>query len=287
LTLTWVIRPGRRTPKPGPTWGFSVRERDAAAGLVRFAAMRQLLPAGVEDADPAALYAGDDRTAPPGRPWVAVNMIATLDGATSIGGVSGGLGAPADKAVFAALRAVADVILVAAGTVRAERYGPVHLADDQREARVGRGQAAVPRLAIVTARLDLALDEPLFTESVPPPIVLTVADAPADRRAATQRVAEVVSFGHGAVDLAAALAWLAEEHAARIVLCEGGPSLNGALIDADLVDEWCQTISPHLLSGPSARAAHSATASPRRLEVTRVLEGDGLLFVRSVRAAPG
>lgn len=247
--------------------------------------MRQLLPTYIPEVDPAAAYASDDRPPPPGRPWLMVNMIATLDGATAIDGVSGGLGAPADKAVFSALRSMADVILVAAGTVRAEGYGPPRISEDRRQERIARGQAALPRLAVVTASLDLDAQTSLFTEAETTPIVLTVENAPPERRAALHAVAQIATFGVTSVDLPTALAWLSTDVGARVVLCEGGPSLNGALIAADLVDEWCQTISPLLAAGSTARPAHGVTPRAVPLHIDRVLEGDGLLFIRAVRAS--
>src|SRR3982751_3862143 len=84
--------------------------------------MRQLFPEPVDPVDPADVYA--DMPSAEGRPAVRLNMISSVDGATVIDGVSGGLGGPADKSVFAVLRSLADVVLVAAGTVRAEHYGP-------------------------------------------------------------------------------------------------------------------------------------------------------------------
>ena len=111
--------------------------------------------------------------APDGRPWVLVNMVASLDGAITIEERSGGLGSPADKAMFSALRGVADVILVGAGTVRAEGYGPARPSEAIRAARLARGQQEVPRIAVVTRSLDLDASTPLFTDSVRPPIVIT------------------------------------------------------------------------------------------------------------------
>jgi len=52
-------------------------------------------------------------------------MIASIDGVTAVAGLSGGLGGPADQALFAVLRSQADIVLVAAGTVRGEHYGPL------------------------------------------------------------------------------------------------------------------------------------------------------------------
>lgn len=246
--------------------------------------MRQLLPTAVSEVDTVALHAADQRPPRPDRPWLIVNMITTLDGATAVDGVSGGLGGPADKIVFGALRSIADVILVAAGTVRAEHYGPPNLAGDRRRERAERRQAPVPRLAIVSHTLDLEETGPLFAEAEEPPIVLTTTTAPPARRAALEPVARVATFGTTTVDLPAALAWLRTEIGAAVVLCEGGPTLNGALIAADVVDEWCLTLSPLLAGGSAARAAHGDPSSTVPLRIDRVLEGDGLLFVRSVRA---
>ena len=125
--------------------------------------------------------------APADRPWVLVNMVASLDGAITIADRSGGLGGPADKAMFSALRGVADVVMAGAGTVRAEGYGPARPSDAVRAVRRARGQAEVPRIAVVTRSLDLDLATPLFTEAVEPTIVITCASADRDRQAARGR----------------------------------------------------------------------------------------------------
>jgi len=90
-------------------------------------------------------------------------MIASVDGATTVAGVSGGLGGGADHDLFALLRSLADVVLVAAGTVRAEGYGP----------------SRVP-VAVVTRSCRLDWESPFFTAPVARPIVVTVAGAPPD-----------------------------------------------------------------------------------------------------------
>src|SRR5947199_10649134 len=109
--------------------------------------MRELFPVPGDDVDPLERYAGDNRSHPAGdRPWVLVNMIATVDGATAVEGRSGGLGGPADKLVFQAIRAVSDAILVGAGTVRAESYGPP---------RPTPGGGPPARLAVVAQDLEL------------------------------------------------------------------------------------------------------------------------------------
>lgn len=247
--------------------------------------MRQLLPTAADDVDPVACYVGDDRPSPPGRPWLAVNMVTSVDGATAADGRSGGLGGQGDRTIFFTLRSVADVILVAAGTVRAEAYGPVALTDGQRRRRQAQGRAAPPRLAIVSRRLDLDARGPLFAPGVDPPIVITSPGADQARRSELADAgADLVLAGTGdEVDLVVALGTLGEM-GASVVLCEGGPTLNGALVHADLVDEVCLTVSPLLVSGESARIIHGPDRSDLApLVLRRVLEDDGSLFLRYTR----
>ncbi len=230
-------------------------------------------------AEVEALDAYDEpRAAHDGRPWVIVDMIASIDGATAVAGRSGGLGGPADKAVFRALRAVPDVVLVGAATARIENYGPVRLDDEVRARRVARGQAPAPRLALVTGRMDLDHEAPMFTEADTPPLVFTTEAACAEHAPRFEGRAEVVVAGVDSVDLAGAMAALGAR-GVQTVLVEGGPSLNGQLVAAGLVDEWCQSMAPLLVAGESARVAHGPEgARPERLELHRLLEQDGYLF---------
>ncbi|MGV3759355.1 MAG: dihydrofolate reductase family protein, partial [Actinomycetota bacterium] len=214
-------------------------------------------PAPVEDV--AALVAAAPRPAPPDRPWILVNMIASLDGAITVEDRSAGLGRPADKAVFSALRAVADVVLAGAGTVRIEGYGPPRPTSATRAARRARGQAEAPRLAVVSRSLELDPGAALFAAAEAPPFVLTCDAAPRDRRAALAAVAEVVVAGDEAVDLPAALTELRQQGVAT-VCAEGGPTLNGHLLAADLVDEWDLTISPLLVGGGAGGRAANGPA---------------------------
>ena len=256
---------------------------DDVLGTVR--RMRQLHPS-VADVDPVVAYLGAPRPAPVDRPWVVVGMVASLDGATTIDGRSADLGGPADRVVFRAVRGIADVVLVAAGTARTERYGPVRLGDEVRAARAAAGRSAdAPRLAVVTASLDL--DAERLAGDGAPPVVFTTDDADPGRRAAVAEHAEVRSMGPGRVDLAAALASLRSD-GAEVVVCEGGPTLNGALVDADLVDEWCVTLAPVIAGGSSARLVDGAAPVTERadLELASLLEADGVLFGRWLRATP-
>jgi 5-amino-6-(5-phosphoribosylamino)uracil reductase len=238
--------------------------------------MRRLWPDPAEVGDVAALIAAEKRPPLPHRPWLLVNMVSSLDGAIAVDGRSGGLGGPADKEVFHALRGVADVILVGAGTVRAESYGPPRPSEATKTARVARGQAATPRLAIVTRSLDLDGSRRLFQEAPEPPIVITSTAADDERRAALSTSAEILIAGRDQVDLAESLRQLGAQ-GVSVVLCEGGPALNGDLIAGDLIDEWNLTLSPQLVSGGDGRASRGPTAAPSGLALRRLLEADGVL----------
>lgn len=210
-------------------------------------------------------------------------MVATVDGAATIDGLSAGIGGPADRVVFSAIRAVADVILVAAGTVRAEGYGPPRPSGSRRAERLARGQAEVPRLAVVSGSLDLAPDARWIAEATRPPLVYTTSSAPPERRAELAAVTEVVDAGIETVDPVAVLADL-HRRGAGIVLAEGGPFWNVQLVAAGLVDELDLTIGPLLVGGDAARIAEGRLPqSPQPMVLVHLWEQDGVLFARYVR----
>jgi riboflavin biosynthesis pyrimidine reductase len=217
---------------------------------------------------------------------VRANFVVCLDGAIETGGRSGGLGGPADRRIFTTLRALADVILVGAGTARTEHYGPATVEAAAGERREARGQRPVPTVAVVTGGADLDPDSKLFSRhggdgpTPPRPVVLTCLAAPPEQRDRLAEVADVVVCGDGDVDNTEVLEALRQRGLAQ-VLCEGGPTLSTALAADDLLDELCLTHTP-LLAGPG-RAPLSAGdewAEPKRWALASLLEGDGMLFAR-------
>lgn len=245
--------------------------------------MRQLLPELVEDVDPEATHAALPREVPEDRPYVLVNMIESMDGAAVVDGVSGGLGGAGDKLMFRAVRALPDVILVAARTANAERYNAPAVSEAARAARQERGQAATPRLAVVTGRLSIDLSLGMFTDPGDQrPLVITAESAPTNRRDEVEAVAEVLVAGETEVDLADALAQL-RRRGVSVVLGEGGPSINGSLVGLDLVDEWCVSLSPTLAGGDAHRIVNLAPAALRPLRLERVFEHESMLFLRYLR----
>ncbi len=240
--------------------------------------MRMLFPDAVGVVDPVVVYADLPRNEH--RPCVRLNMIVSVDGGTSWGGVSGALGGSADKALFSVLRSFADVVLVAAGTMRSEHYGPAVMSDAIQDARRQRGQRPVPPIAVVSRSCRMEWDTPFFADAVERPLVITVAAAPEADRARATEVADVIVVGDEDVDLPAALDEL-RARGAENVLAEGGPTLNGDLARADLLDELCVTLSPRLASGDAKRLISGSTLHElRELRLRSICEEDDFLFLR-------
>lgn len=214
--------------------------------------------------------------------WLRANFVASADGAASIDGLSGGLSGPDDKRIFGVLRALADVVLVGAGTARAEEYRPALRRPSLAALREGRPET--PTIALVTRTLGLNLTASLFTDTPPDArtIVITCAAADAELRAATAKVADVIVAGEETVDLAAAVTALAGR-GLRQVICEGGPHLLAGLTTDGLLDELCLSLSP-TLAGPGASRIVAGQPQPARpLALKHVLvSDDGFLFSRYV-----
>ncbi|CAN5376600.1 pyrimidine reductase family protein [soil metagenome] len=204
---------------------------------------------------------------------VRLNFVSSVDGAATRDGLSGGLGGAADKRYFELLRRVADVVVVGAGTVRHEGYGPM-VVDRPR-----RGQ---PVFAIVTGRLDLDPASPIFTKAPVRPVIITTEEA--EGKAAFADVADVVVAGSSRVDAALAVDAL-RTRGLRRILCEGGPSLFGSFLAADAVDELCLTVAPSLEAGDAPRIARGETA-PRDMHLAGVLRSGDTLLLRYARLTP-
>ena len=217
-------------------------------------------------------------------PLLRVNFVSSLDGAVESEGYSRGLSNPADKRVFSLLRAHADAVMVGAGTLRHEGYGPVRTSTDHLARRNAAGLAEHPTLIVVSAALDLDPESRAFTEAPVRPLVVTHASAPTERREALETVADVVVCGDSVVDLSVARTELTRRRLEQ-VLCEGGPHVFGALLAADLVDELCLTVAP-LLTGPGAGriVAGAGRSSPLPMRLVHILEFDEALLTRYARA---
>ena len=228
--------------------------------------------------DPLRLYAAE-RPAPAGRPWVMTNFVAGLDGAVAVDGRVGPLTSPADQRVFHHLRGLADVVLVGAGTVRAEGYGPIRPSAEQRDERRERGQRPVPPVAVVSGGLTLDVEAPFFTAAETPPIVICPRASDPGRRERLAAHADVLVAGEATVDLGHALRELRGRHG-HVVLCEGGPALVGELLTAGLLDELCLTVAP-LAGGDPLRLVGGGSRPPLTgFELVHVLRHEDELYLR-------
>jgi riboflavin biosynthesis pyrimidine reductase len=179
---------------------------------------------------------------------------------------------------------VADAVIVGAGTVRIEGYGPLRVSDASTRWRRQHGMTDHPVFAIVSGSLGLDPAARLFAEARVRPIVVTRADpAGAEARARFAAVADVVAEGDEYVDLAAALAAL-RSRGLNNLLCEGGPSLFASLLAADLVDELCVTVAPQVDSGDAVRIAHGTGATTRGMQLVEVLRSGSALLLRYRRS---
>ena len=238
----------------------------------------RLLPNPSETLDDEQIL---EHYAMPSERWLRMNFISSLDGAATQAGRSGGLGDEADRRVFALLRRLADVVLVGAGTIRAEEYGGFRLGPVSAAWRTARGLPAHPVLAIVSGALDLDPSSAVFADAPVRPIVYTRGAAPADRRAALSRVADVVDAGGDELDPRAVRADLEARGLVRIH-SEGGPHVFGSFIAAGVVDELCLTIAPTLEAGVAPRIAVSGAAAPQQMRLAGLLRSGDELFLRMV-----
>jgi riboflavin biosynthesis pyrimidine reductase len=192
-------------------------------------------------------------SAPPDRPYLVINMVASVDGRATLHGKTAALSTPADKEVFFALRRAVDAVLVGTGTLREERYGPILPGADEQP------------LAIVCSRTgDFPDDVPLLADPSLP--VLRHVGGPGEALRAARR-----------------------DHGVRSVLCEGGPTLNGALFAEDLVDELFLSVSPLIANGPAPLTIveGAGPGRPVGLELVWTFEADGMLFCRYAVARDG
>jgi riboflavin biosynthesis pyrimidine reductase len=229
-------------------------------------------------------------------------MVGGLDGSAAVGGRVGALSGGTDAELFRRMRAVADVVLVGAETVRRERYGPARLPDADRATRERAGRPPTPPIAVVTRSLALDWSIPLFAApgtgaagagagrgaaaGGSRPLVVTVGDADPRRLDEAARHADVVVAGEHRVDPALALGALAAR-GLRVVLCEGGPTLLGQFLAAGLLDEMCLTLSPVMGGDPLPIATAPPGSDLVDFRLAHVGRSGDVLFLRYERATDG
>jgi riboflavin-specific deaminase-like protein len=213
---------------------------------------------------------------PPGRPYLGLNMVSSLDGKATIEWRTKGLSTELDRRLFHQLRTQVDAVMVGAGTLRAERYGRMTKSQELREKRIAEGRAPDPLAVIVSGRLDLPADLPLLNEPEQRVVIATGSDA------SLPGMGDQVEYARVGDDLPILMAYLDERHGIRSVLCEGGPTLNSYLFAGGLVDELFLTLNPKAVGGAAALTivAGRELVEPAELTLVTLAEGDGDLFTR-------
>ena len=202
-------------------------------------------------------YISDVRSGVSSSPWVMLNMISSKNGLATLNGTSGPLGGPADKALFRTLRGLADVILVAAGTVRTENYSVPAISDRTTQIRASQNRSHLPTITVVTNSLNLDPESPLFSSSDYRPAILTSKTGLNEGTMPLFKNIDTFQIGESSVDLKEAIPTLAEAYG-PVILVEGGPNLNQQLVDLDLFDEFCITVSPRYSSDPRSQLVTTA-----------------------------
>jgi riboflavin-specific deaminase-like protein len=214
------------------------------------------------------------------RPRLAMNFVATVDGRATIDGVSGPIGSDADTTMLACLRARFDALMIGAGTMRAERYGRLAKKQETRERRELLGLSPDPLMVIVSGRLDLPWEAPLFSEGGRV-LIFTASEAEPPQTATAPQVVR----HEGAVNLVEALQHLRQQLGIRALLCEGGPHLHEQLQADGLVDDLFLTIAPKLSGGEAPRIIEGPLPGVTKLELAWLLEERGELFARYRRCS--
>lgn len=263
---------GRRTVPANPSPAIVSAARNGAPVV-----LRRLLP------EPGELTAQELlaswrpwEQAGPELPFVALNMVETVDGRATVAGRTAPISSTADRQLFHALRTRVDAVMVGAGTVRVERYGRIVPDRARRELRLAAGLEADPLAIVVSGSLDLPADVPLLQDEASRVVVVTASQGVLEGVRA-----QVEYLRADPVDLTSAFLAL-RARGVRAILCEGGPRLNASLLAERLIDELFLTSAPLLAGGAGALSIVDGAALDAPIALTRrwLLEHGGELFAR-------
>jgi riboflavin biosynthesis pyrimidine reductase len=224
----------------------------------------------------AGLGLGDRATAE--RPYTVANMIESVDGRGSFDGRSSALGDDGDRQVFRALRSACDVVLAGTGTLATEHYGRLVRDGDVQAARERGGLAPQPLLCTVTRSGHIPPDIPLLAD---PDSRMVIYSGAAIDLGEVAAAVEVITVDPARLSVASALQDLRARRQARLVLCEGGPTVLGQLIGDRALDELFLTFAGKLAGGDGPAIVSGLTLpEPLAVSLLWLLEQDGSLFLR-------
>ncbi len=200
-------------------------------------ALQCLLDTTPHPPEPDQLYTARDFPASsPDRPYLYINMVSTVDGKIVIGNVSGsaaGVGGATDQLLFRRLQQTCDAALIGGSTLRASQV--IYPAEK-------------PRF-VITRTGDVPLDNRFFRDAPDRAYVLAPETLAPGMVARIEAKAKLIRVGQGSVDLKEAMRILRQEYGIRVLLCEGGATLNDDLIRHGLADELFLTLTNKLKGG--------------------------------------
>jgi riboflavin biosynthesis pyrimidine reductase len=205
-------------------------------------------------------------------------MVSSVDGRATVGGHTRKLGTTADKHLLLELRAIADAVLIGTGTIREEGYARLVGKEERRERRARLGLEEDPPAVLISRSFDIPWEAGLF--SSPEQLVLIFTDQPDPQVPSVNADIEVIQLSECTPRLV--LEYLYKNRDIKLLLCEGGPRLAGALIRDGLVDELFVTLSPTLVGRELERTMIDGDifSEPQELTLEWVLEAEGELFLR-------
>lgn len=213
------------------------------------------------------------------RPYTIANFVASTDGRAAFQGRSGALGDDTDRALFHGLRERVDAVLAGTGTLKTERYGRLVRDEQRRERRAAAGLGPDPLACVISRSGEIPTEIPLFADADSTIVVFTPSKL--DTSGCAAKV-EVVRLDPGELTLTTMLRRLRSDYDVRALLCEGGPTMFGALLQERLVDELFVTVAPKLVGGGASPTISSGPelAELQGLALVWLQERDGALYLR-------
>lgn len=182
---------------------------------------------------------------PPERPYVYINMVATIDGKT----VSGGrdepvqdIGSEVDHATMRQIERASDAVLIGAGSLRATKG--IHYPKGMKR-------------IVASASGDVPVDRRFFSDEPETAFVATTEGTKVPDGL------NVIECGTDHLDFGLLLSVLSREHGVQRLLVEGGSEINASLLHEDLVDELFLTIAPKVKLGRDLPTYAGGEALPR------------------------
>jgi riboflavin biosynthesis pyrimidine reductase len=238
----------------------------------------------------------------PGRGHVIGNFVTTLDGIVALNesGHTGGGDISGhnqhDKMVMGLLRAVADAVIVGAGTLRSvphhrwtAQYIYPPLAAVYQQLRTSLGKPTPPLNVIVTSHGEVDLNLPLFQSGEVP--VLIVTNKQGEERIRAHNLQPFVQLSaiqsDGPLSAQAILQAVNHIRQCELILVEGGPQLMGDFFAEKVLDDLFLTLAPQIAGrhGEFDRPGlvmgkRFAPEDPRWGTLVSVKRGESHLFLR-------